>query len=79
MSLTMLTLDLNYLKLRHHLVAASYTLRANSTHLPEQAADIADAICGDCNNRLAYQEWIGPAGRRALAVCLGCYQAAALD
>jgi hypothetical protein len=78
-SLTALTLNLNYLKLRHQLVAAGLTLSVNSERVPDTVAQYAGAICIDCTNWLGYQEWAGPEGRRAFAVCLICYQAAALD
>jgi len=79
MPLTVLALDLNYLKLRHQLAAAGYTLTVSTESVPEKVAQCAGAICVDCSNRLSYQEWTGPDGRRAYVVCMVCYQAAALD
>jgi hypothetical protein len=79
MPLTVLALELNYLKLRHQLVAAGYALSNTSERMSDTVTQIAGTICADCSNRLSYQEWTGPDGQRAFAVCLVCYQAAALD
>lgn len=76
MPLKLVTLDLNYLKLRHQLEHAGYRLqKPASIQQQAVAADVTQAVCAICNNRLHYQYWTTGDHHRELAVCMECYQA----
>lgn len=79
MPITIVSLDLNYLRLRYHLEQEGYRLQ---TPTPDQqqarAAEIGRSVCADCNNWLQYQTWAKEGSVRALAVCMECYMATEL-
>jgi len=55
LSLSVVTLDLKCLKLRHQLEAAGYTLNISAERVPDTVAHDTGAICVDCSNHLTYQ------------------------
>jgi hypothetical protein len=76
MSINSIQLTYNYLKLRHHLVAAGYVLGLPASPTQQQQArQIAGMLCAECNNWLSCQPWTKSGQSHVFAVCLVCYTA----